>query len=935
MRSRYEATLRRTVFHSADVAPAMVERYLATIASNRRLRDAREQAIKTDYAPLVRAIPSAYADFALKVLVAPPAARDWSWDPPLRDYGVGRDISLYPATPYQGPFQMLLSRDEASGLRLVHGVTNAAVDGWIEESKRGSVIRAGRTPLPHRMPLPSGTRDFWGDEWVYQWFRPNSNAPHPVCSALMALEVWMEREFDDGRDPLELFETVLAGSRCIAVPGVCLGIALRAPARCFEAALPLLATTALWRFEIPRFVGDQMPTFDVGFLGQHRTEQRLRAARDEATQRKLEIRNLAATYALLRDAGKAAAFRSCTDRLTQELPFCFEDERLDAPFAAGLREQMDRFHLVCDPANYQIERKGSQLVVTVTKPPALEQRDAAAAAALTESTAALELVMWAFRSLESGAPAPSLTVDAALQRARALESPEDAAVLSTGIAQSDHRRLAIVGVAAASLVTDIDAVRRRGDVAWCVSTLAAASVATLTMDLVNRSGLSPFDPLVAVAAGLAALIRHGEAGSVGGDRRGRLRRWLDDALPRLWAWLQPGAARQPTGGALVEARLLRLVAAPDLGVGSAALRGLASAGESGADLLWRGAMLSLAIAVQPRRSRELWAHYEEAERARREGLITEAARGSAHGSRPRVRPSRDGREFLDTERVMMSLRALPLEQLLGEHERRRTLLELVEELMAWTIEANTRPDDDARDSEQEPLEWNDSFLDWAAGLCAHLEPAEVEKYVLAEVRAAWISAPGLTAALQRGYLRHRIGVLEDLPQAAASEWETICGWVLDSPVVSSELQLAHPDRDVGEAVSRIVYVSYGQSMLIDAWPHARRFQPLTERWIACVARFPHAFSSLVTFLAGPGSCFLPEPGLRWLQSALESAGSVSATVGAGDSLAQLLQRLWSQWESAIRRDARSLRSYAYLVDLLVSKGVPLASRLQVELTGRS
>lgn len=936
MRNPYEETLRRILFHSADVAPEMVQRYLSRLSSKRHY-PGREQAIKKDFGPLVRAIPGEYTDFALNVFVTEGRRDERGWDLELPTFGVDREVDLYPPTSFQGPFFLLLSSNEAEGLRLVHGVTNAAADEWVRRVRLGTTIRAGRLPLPQRIKLPSGSREFWGDEGVYLWFRPNSNSPHAVSCALMALEVWMEGELANGRDAAELFSSVLSGSSCIAVPGLCLGIALGAPQLCFEAALPLLATPALWRFEIPRFVADQRPAFDVSFLGRHRTEQQFRAARDRAPQRKREIRNLAATYLLLPDPTKVAAFRAATDRLITDLPFCFEDERGDPKSVTTVREQMERFHACCDPANYHVEDRGSHAVVTLVPPPALVERDASARAKLSETNASLSLAMWAFRTLEEGKIDARMTVEEALQQARRLESSEDSAAFVQGIGLLDYRRLAIVGVAAASIVADIEAVRRQAGVDWCRETLLAASAAASTMDLSEPSGSSLFDPLVAAALGLAALVRHGEVRpAAAAGRISRFFRSILKLLSPLTVLLTP-EGRDRASGAIVRDRLIRLVAVPNPSVSSAVLRGLASLWESEPALLWHGLELSLAIAVRPRRGRQLWEQYESAEGERLEGLIQNAIAAShvpARWDLPRVQPSSN--ESLDTERVAASLQALPLERMVALREARAAILGLLDGLMEWTIQANTK-DESSRLSSQRPDEWNDAFLEWAAGFCALLDPTEVEHHVLARVRGAWSAAPWLTADLQRGYLKQRISVLGTLSEAAVSEWEAICSWVLESPVVATIHQRSHPHPDLSRAVSLVVYVSFGGPALINTWPHARRFQTLTEKWVGLVAQDPQAFSSLVTFLAGPGGCFLPEPALRWLQSAAERAEDVSVTVGAdgnGHALAQLLRRLWSESGRAIQRDPESLRRFAYLVDQLVAVGIPLASRLQVELNER-
>ncbi|MBD2093425.1 hypothetical protein H6F67_26645 [Microcoleus sp. FACHB-1515] len=150
-----------------------------------------------------------------------------------------------PSAYIHGPFLYLLSKDENEGLRLIHTLTNAATDRWYEDARRVSLDEQNSlhehflTLLPIKLNLPFGEREFWGDVQVYCLYRGGMtyNGPHAVMCALMALEVWMEKQIENDRDVEELFETVLKGSNSVAVLGICISLTLAYPQKCLRGRL--------------------------------------------------------------------------------------------------------------------------------------------------------------------------------------------------------------------------------------------------------------------------------------------------------------------------------------------------------------------------------------------------------------------------------------------------------------------------------------------------------------------------------------------------------------------------------------------------------------------------------------------------------------------------------------------------------------------------
>jgi hypothetical protein len=75
------------------------------------------------------------------------------------------------------------------GLRLIHGLTNAATAYWCGRERQERFLRYSRTPLPVVLQTLSGPKELWGNEEVFCWFRHTSVGPKAVISSLMAARV--------------------------------------------------------------------------------------------------------------------------------------------------------------------------------------------------------------------------------------------------------------------------------------------------------------------------------------------------------------------------------------------------------------------------------------------------------------------------------------------------------------------------------------------------------------------------------------------------------------------------------------------------------------------------------------------------------------------------------------------------------------------------
>ena len=913
-RRNQEARLRKIVLNSADVLPNEVREYLQEVAGSHANWDAKKQVLE-EHRRLVDHLTKDYVDFVLSYLVPEPEPPDPNHpsyyrylDRGYEDLGLKHDMDFFPPSYVQGPFLPVLRKDEDEGLRLVHALTNTAVSKWRQREEDPDYLGYSQKPLPVPIELPNGKREFWGDERVYYWYRPMSNGPHAVISALMALEVWMEERIEAGTDAERVFEKVLSGSDCVAVLGLCLGIALAYPKKCLRAALPLVCSPAVWTMEIPRVAADRQGSFKFDPLGTHRTIYRLEEERDKRPQRSLEVRNLAPYYALSDDETLRTSFERAVGRFTEELPFRYQEEREDPDAVAALRERMENFQIYGNRDNYRAQEVDGAVHIWVEPPEHVRRRNEEALASINQTMRWFSLEMWAQKTIDKGEASDGMTPEEAVASAKEFQRPGDFSTpVSSGLNMDNVRLQAIAGVAAAVLVAKYEWAQEHKLVDWCREILlAAASGPGKEYEFDSARTHYPSDTKVSAALGLGTLVSHGLA--------------------------DPDVRRH----------VIRLVGDPHEQVIEAVFRGFRAAWSVDKVLCHNALSLGLSLCLSPKefRMEQTWGDLRGPRAAAwAEQLVTAHLASMEENECPEI-----PRISSDEEKVVFLwhqagrlLRQLPLTELAEEPSIKGQLLRLTDDLMAWTIERN-KPEEPYGYRANTPYEWNQFFLEWAAVLARSLTLDEQRRHVLLPIRNRWSQASHLTADLLYGYLSQHIAYIGSLADESQAAWREICDWVLSSRELADGMIRQRLNRDVLEAVSLIVFVRHGISLLENHWPHAPLFVDVIDRWVTTVGCHPSAYKSLVLMLDGPGRTFAPEPALKWLARVVANSSVPSRLWEEsrnGQRTAELLQRSWKDHEGVIRRDTASLRRYASLVDHLVSAGVPLASVLQRRLEERS
>lgn len=895
--------LRKTVLYSADTLSGEVAQYLRRVARSGSW-EAQKTVLQTS-APLIDHMPGALVDFAIEVLVRKPPTRTrlgYEHDLPHDRFGIEDHFLFHPPAHVQGPFLPLLRRSEVEGLRLVNTLTNTAVAKWVELQKDPPVHdEPSRTLVPIIIELSAGPWEFWGDPSVYYWFRPNSNAPDAVKSALMALEVWMEEEIGQGRrSPEELFEAVLQGSDCVAMLGVCLGVALANPQACLAAALPIVSSPAVWVMDIARRGPDGRVSFNFDPLGSHKHIYDLCAERDKRPQRSRDVRGLSLFYLCSANESLKDAFMQAVAAFSENLPFYYEEQREDAEEVRTLQEKMEEFQIYGDPANLRYERAGDQFQVGIEPPSHIKARQDAILAPILERERWFGLDNWASEILETGQVPDRMTLEQAVAIAKSLQEEDDFKAqvdLMAGV-----RLQSIAGTAAAVFLADFDWVDENGLVSWARDILlAAARSPKTTYFLDSRGAVLLSDPKVCAGRGLGTLVAKGVA---------------DEA---------------------VREEIIKLAGDTHHQVVGAVFHGLFHAWPVDHILCWNALSLALSLSVLPREysggGDSPIRDKDEAQWA--ESLVARHVRNvnrKVINELPKIKP--DGKTIFLWDLAPHFLARLPLEAIIDRLGNKDLLLRLNDNLMTWTLEANA----DGSRSSRRPYQWNQFFLEWAACLAYFLSFEESRIHVIDPVLNRWPATIALADQLLRGYVMQHLAYMEPPTPQAQENWRYICNRLLGTQEVKDTINDDYMGNDMTQVVSLMVYVGWGgYSQLKKEWPHAPLFQDTVDKWVSVVGGNPYAFTYLLIMLEGVGSIFAPEPVIAWLNRCAQNTRYPEEFWGHHSNAlttAELLSRMHSEHPDKIHGDEKTLQRFSRLVDQLVGQGMPVARVLQEKLERR-
>jgi hypothetical protein len=893
--------LRQVLLQSGDVAPEQVSRYLQ-VASLRAPLDIKKT-ILLSYRPIVEHLASAFADFALTSfnMEQEPSDNQNSID---RRYGLTRFDHLFPGTATQGPFLYLLERNEGEGLRLIHGLANRAIDHWRMAVETADRDRPGQHPLPISLSIAGQQQSFWGDQHVYYWFRSQSAAPECLISALMALELWMERQVERGRDFAELFESVLHGSRCIATVGACIAVGLSEPGRSKLAVLPLLGVPRIWQTDFLRHQADVNPglRIDWGSDDPYRVANELNARRANRPQRSTDARSFALEYV---QAGGAewTAFQNIVTSWTPLQLLWVDEQTTNPPWQAWADKELARWKSLADRENY-IEigtTVGPRL--TYQLPAGIRET---AAREFDEALHHLEpglLQQWAMRSLQIGRLADGFSLDVALSKALEMQTENIDGNAPSTSSQLPEARDAVAAIAAVLVTIAPERLDALGARRWARESLLTASYPINDEDQTIPSSLGH---RVAAAIGIGSFI-------LGGD-----------------------------GDVDLRERMLELSADDDPQVSAAAFSALGRLWRADESLCWTAISLAACLSIERVRQRERrgfdWDRYSREPLLRKErkrrivshhlGLMRRGAQ-----VRPPSVPESDAITVHSGYLVRAFQAFPPPESLIPFTAVRSEVLRMLDGFMTWTARVNAS---DSGPSDQFIRDWNESFFAWVLSLIDRLGYEDTAEHLLRPVRSTWTAAPELTRALVNAFIRQQFGVQSAPSDVAGRVWQDIADWILSDPnLKTTQWRFDRLPGRVGEIIERLVF---GTRMFEpkphDGWDHAQIFKNIYESLVATVGHFSGPYFYLVDFLNKWGWGFAPEPAITWLWQIAESApepDELWEDSGNAARTAVYLQRVLDAHEMTLRTSPLSLIRMTAIVDRLVDRKVPLAGHLRERL----
>lgn len=127
---------------------------------------------------------------------------------------INQNSKWHPPMYFHGPILYFLTHRVEIGIQLVLDLVNFATEQWKETCRKQKEI-----PKVN-IDLGENTKEYFGDERVYFWYRDIGNMSNPLPTALMALEKALMTLIDNGHSISNLLEELLHKSNSVAILGV-------------------------------------------------------------------------------------------------------------------------------------------------------------------------------------------------------------------------------------------------------------------------------------------------------------------------------------------------------------------------------------------------------------------------------------------------------------------------------------------------------------------------------------------------------------------------------------------------------------------------------------------------------------------------------------------------------------------------------------------
>ena len=514
-----EERLRAMLLRAGRAYKALVLEYLSHLQTMEHVPRSAIEQVLTYSAILSEVCPSQLVDFVLRVMIRhlPEEvvrrstglsfgngihSHDW------QTLSIDDQHKFFPCAPTRQPFPSLFSHAPDEGRRLVRRLANHAITAW-RQLHRFDYDHRG-TPIPLTLSFPWGQQTFWGGAQEYLWSRGTWGS-HAAGSGLMALEAWAFKAVEKGRPPDDVLRDVLEGHESVAALGVAASIALETRLRS-EATLPLLTSQRLWAWDIQRNVSDMGCTSNlIGFEPKDKLHYDAVVESNKRQCRRLELRWLASVCVLGGgDLGSRAS--DAITKFADDLPFDYAQEREDPERVRYLSRTAEIWAEFGKRTNYRATatEDGSGVVVQLDNPKAQGPDIDAINRQQAEMAEHLPLLNWAYDSFEKNELGDGLSLEQAIERATALDTPQLFEDALEHHSSGYQRQGAVAGTAAVALCFG------RGlpspDFEWAADVcLRAWKTPEAPSDLFFSGSILLHHPVLYASLGLAALLRHESA----------------------------------------------------------------------------------------------------------------------------------------------------------------------------------------------------------------------------------------------------------------------------------------------------------------------------------------------------------------------------------------------------------------------------------------
>lgn len=941
-----EKKLRSLFLASSAQNGPLVAAYLAEKTADQGRANLYCDAIMESCADLALHLPDALVTFILaNFLEGPEDAENDTWGGVTQSLidglGIRDHNTFYPASPVQPPFLILLRRHEQIGLRLIRELCNHSISVW-RWGRAQPGHYAPTTPIPLSLTFPWGEQTFWGDQQVYSWFR-GTWGNDAVRSALMALELWALQQVDAGAEFSEVFEKVVSGNDSVAVLGLGVSLCLAFPEKAIRSAVPLVTCPHLWGWDIKRWMDDRgLPPNQIGDWHRHKTQMSAVKTLNERPHRKEEIRQLLPRILFGGDDALQKAALAGVASFVERLPFEYEEEKQSPEHVADIEKKMSVFAEWGVLTNWRVqETENGGFYIWCDLPSSHTEEFKEQSEDHFRLQEYLALSLWAQKTLDESTLQPSITLDDAWSRARAIDGND---TFQLNPADDDfrarNRASGVAGVAFVLTKYAPDGEPGNEQRQWALSVLRRViEAADEQMQFPVRSAILSMNPKVFAVHGFASLLAKDVAAS---ECRQALLLSSLHPLEAIASAVYSSMAVYATKQHLFCWVLF------DLGLRQCIVdrgdipdyRSLtwSSAERAHKERLLRRANSYLAKNklptlpaipmpwIKPTFFSSLRERFEEV------AYVFSKKERRRHADPSKIGYRRNQLIFVWNLAEKIIFKA-PIQLFMGTTADVRRVVDLASDLRDFTAMELLPPyaKSPRENRGNIPYEWVGACSFWLGRVAALLDGENVKKEIILPI----LKLENETALQMMSYVLRAFLFNGIRKQTIAGEnlslWTEMANWVLVNREGTYPLQ-DHLDREYTSCVFPLLFCVQAdfsplQCVIEPSWPPLASFRDIVERVVTGLGVNSTIFISVAAFFNGGGKDFLPEPGLNWMEKiVIARKADLEFWQQNGEDMVSILKAAISPSLTEPQR-----RKIIWIADTLVDSGVRGAGFLQQEL----